>query len=298
MSDFTKGARLKKESNLLIVDMMTLAHRYKHKKQFTYASDMLGTINSIAKSYSAQDIIVVCDFGKSAYRKSLFPDYKGDRAARYENQTPEEKKYAELFFAELENARKLIAECSNFIQLKNVEADDIATYIIKQRKDSYDNIWMCSTDSDWDQNLCENVHRFSTTTRQEYTMDNFYEKHSVDTPEEWTILKSLQGGHDNIKGVEDIGPKRGYALIRGMSSIFELIDQLPIAGKQKFIQRLNDSEDLLVLNNSLTNLKEYCELAIVYPDANNMNVLNDFLNNLKPTYVVDTSVSAEDLADI
>ena len=298
MSDFTRGKNMKKENKLLIVDLMTMAHRYKHRKQVTFASDALKTITSIAKSYSAEDIITVCDFGKSAYRLSLFPEYKGDRAARYADQTPEEKKYTELFFAELEVTRKLIAECSNFIQFKNVEADDIATYITKHMKDKYDNIWLCSTDSDWDQNLSENVHRFSTRTRKEYTLENFYEEHGVDNPNEWTMLKALQGGHDNIKGVEDIGPKRGYALIRGMDSIFDLVDTLPIAGKQKFIQRLNEAEDRLVLNDSLVNLREYCETAIAFPDPNNLQTLNDFMSNLKPSYVVDTEVDAEDLVDI
>lgn len=298
MSDFTKGINLKKENNLIIVDLMTLAHRYKHRKQSVFASDTLKTITSIAKSYSAEDIITISDYGKSAYRLSLFPEYKGDRAARYAEQAPEEQRYTEIFFAELANTRELLSECSNFIQLKGVEADDIATYIVKQLKDKYDNIWLVSTDSDWDQNLSENVHRFSTRTRKEYTLENFYDEHAVDTPDEWTILKSLQGGHDNIKGVEDIGPKRGYALIRGMSSIFDLVDTLPIAGKQKFIQRLNAAEDLLVLNDSLVNLREYCETAIAFPDIDNLETVNNFINNLKPSYVVDTEVAEEDLVDI
>ena len=298
MSDFTKGKKMQKENNLVIVDLMTLAHRYKHKKQFTFASDMLKTIMSIATSYSAKDVIVVSDYGKSAYRLSMFPEYKGDRAARYADQTPEEQKYTELFFAELANTRDLLTECTNFLQLKGVEADDIAAYIVAKVKHLYDNIWLVSTDSDWDQNLDKNVHRFSSRTRREYTLENFYEEHAVDNPNEWTILKSLQGGHDNIKGVEDIGPKRGYALIRGMESIFDLIDKLPIAGKQKFIMRLNEAEDKLVLNDSLVNLREYCATAIAFPDPNNIEVVDTFLANLKESYVVDTEVSGEDINDL
>ena len=298
MSDFTKGHRMAKENNLIIVDLMTLAHRYKHRKQITFASDTLKTIMSIAKSYSAKDVIVVSDYGKSAYRLSLFPEYKADRAARYANQTPEEEKYTELFFAELANTRNLLTECSNFIQFKGVEADDIAAYIVAKMKHKYDNVWLISTDSDWDQNLDKNVHRFSSRTRKEYTLDNFYEEHAVDNPNEWTILKALQGGHDNIKGVEDIGPKRGYALIRGMDTIFDLVDKLPIQGKQKFIMRLNEAEDRLVLNDSLVNLREYCATAIAFPDIKNIEVLDNFLDNLKESYVVDTETNEEDINDL
>lgn len=298
MSDFTKGVNLKKENNLIIVDLMTLVHRYKHRKQTVFASDTLKTITSIAKSYSAEDIITVSDYGKSAYRLSIYPEYKGDRAERYANQTPEEQRYTEVFFAELANTRELLAGCSNFIQLKGVEADDIATYLVKQLKHKYDNIWLITTDGDWDQNLSENVHRFSTRTRREYTLENFYDEHAVDNPNEWTILKSLQGGHDNIKGVEDIGPKRGYALIRGMESIFDLIDTLPMPGKQKFVLRLNEAESRLPLNDALVNLREHCETAIAFPDINNLEALNTFAHNLKPSYVVDTEVAEEDLVDI
>ena len=95
----------------------------------------------------------------------------------------------------------MLAECTNFIQFKGVEADDIAAYIVAKMKHKYDNVWLISTDSDWDQNLDKNVHRFSSRTRKEYTLDNFYEEHAVDNPNEWTILKALQGGHDNIVGV-------------------------------------------------------------------------------------------------
>lgn len=298
MSDFTKGFKMTKENNLIIVDLMTLAHRYKHRKQFVFASDALKTIMSIAKSYSAKDVIIVSDYGKSAYRRDLYPEYKQDREARYADQSPEEKKYTEMFFAELANTRELLAECSNFIQLKGVEADDIATYIVQKVADKYDNVWLISTDSDWDQNLSENVHRFSTRTRKEYTLKNFYDEHGVDTPNEWTMLKALQGGHDNIKGVEDIGPKRGYALIRGKQSIFELIDTLPIPGKQKFVQRLNESEDRLVLNDSLVNLREYCATAIAFPSVENLSIIDNFLANLKESYVVDTEVQGEDLVDL
>ena len=151
---------------------------------------------------------------------------------------------------------------------------------------------------DWDQNLSENVHRFSSRTRREYTLENFYDEHAVDNPNEWTILKALQGGHDNIKGVEDIGPKRGYALIRGMETVFDLVDKLPIPGKQKFIMRLNEAEDRLVLNDSLVNLREYCATAIAFPDIKNIETLDTFLDNLKESYVVDTETNEEDINDL
>ena len=83
-----------------------------------------------------------------------------------------------------------------------------------------------------------------------------------------------------------------------MESIFDLVDKLPIAGKQKFIQRLNDSEDKLVLNDSLVNLREYCATAIAFPDPENIEKIHEFLGNLKESYVVDTETNEEDINDL
>ena len=56
-------------NNILIIDSLNLAFRYKHTKRRDFAEDYYRTIMSLAKSYSARRIILTCDWGKSSWRK-------------------------------------------------------------------------------------------------------------------------------------------------------------------------------------------------------------------------------------
>ena len=107
-------------------------------------------------------------------------------------------------------------------------------------------------------------------------MATFYDQLGFDTPEEYSIFKAVTGdaGDGIPTAAEDCGPKRTYALIRGMTHIADLIDILPIPGKQKYIQRLNAAEEKLIRNWELTNLREYCETAINHPDSTNLEKVN------------------------
>ena len=61
--------------NLLIVDGLNVAFRWKHQGVTDFKYDYIRTIESLAKSYKAGTIIVCAD-GGSSYRKEIFPEYK------------------------------------------------------------------------------------------------------------------------------------------------------------------------------------------------------------------------------
>ena len=58
-------------NNILIVDSLNLAFRYKHTKRRDFAEDYYRTVKSLAKLYAADRIILACDWGKSRYRKAI-----------------------------------------------------------------------------------------------------------------------------------------------------------------------------------------------------------------------------------
>ena len=89
-------------NNVLIVDAMNLAFRWKHqgKKDFTF--EYLRTVESLAISYNCNHIIITADQGNSSYRKEICPQYKANRREKYENQTEKEKQEMQEFFAEYE----------------------------------------------------------------------------------------------------------------------------------------------------------------------------------------------------
>ncbi len=82
---------------------------------------------------------------------------------------------------------------------------------------------------------------------------------------------------DNIRGVEGIGAKRGYNIIREFGNVLDIIDQLPLPGKQKYIQNLNASEELLYRNLILVDLPTYCVDAIA---AVGQDVLDKFTKDI------------------
>lgn len=261
-------------TNLLIVDVMNLSFRYKASGIYDFAEDMVRTIKSLAKSYESKDVICCGDWGSSSYRKELFPGYKGNRKEKYANQTDAEKEAAAKYFEGLDACYKRLEEEFTLLRFKNVEADDLMAYTVKRFEDSdkYDKIWIISTDRDLCQMLSYTTSQFAYTSRKEYRMSSFYNQLGFDTPEEYSIFKAIAGDpSDNIPtAAEDCGPKRTYTLVRGMKHITDLLEILPIEGKQKYIQRLNAAEENILLNWELTNLREFCEIAINHPDPTNL----------------------------
>jgi len=274
-------------NNLLIVDGMNLSFRWKHKGQTEFATDYLKTVNSLAKSYSCQDIVVLSDFKGSDYRKALYPEYKANRD--YSNQTEQEKQQAAEFFEGYNRTLELITKSLiHLLKYKGIEADDFATYLVMALENHYDNIWLISTDKDWDVLLSPKVHRFSYASRKEFFFNhggegcNFFDEHGCDDPSEYIMMKCLQGDlSDGIRGVEGIGVKRAYSIIRGYDSLLDLVDALPLPGKQKFIQNLNDSEEILMRNLELMDLKTFSAEIIASTDMSALQAVENLIKALK-----------------
>lgn len=269
----------KSGNNLLIVDGMNLSFRYKHTGSTKFAADYIKTVNSLAKSYSCTDKIVLSDRGGSVYRKNRYPAYKGNRD--YSNQTEEEKARAEAFFKEYDRTLELINETPGMEAFfhKGIEADDFMTVLVQALEPHYDNIWLISTDMDWDEMLSPKVHRFAYGSRKEFFLDTFFEQHGCDTPEQFVMMKCLRGDtSDNIRGVEGIGEKRAYGILRNYNDTFEIIDSLPLPGKQKFIQNLNASAELLELNIELMDLRSFSAEIIQATDQEAVERIQELIS--------------------
>lgn len=253
------------EANLLIVDALNLAFRYKHQKATDFAEDYKRTIQSLAKSYKARWVIVAADQGSSSYRKELYPEYKQNRKDKFAEQTDAERAEFELFFEDYEKSLEHIRETTNYPVLKfpGTEADDIAAYIVSViSKYPVDNTWLISSDKDWDLLVTDRVSRFSYVTRKETTLDN-WNTHYECTPEEYISIKCLQGDSgDNVQGVEGVGPKRALELVRKYGSALDIVAELPINSKLKYVQSLNNSADLIMLNYQLMDLVSFCRAAL------------------------------------
>lgn len=248
-------------TNVMIVDCLNLAFRYKHSKQKNFVNDYLGTVSSLARSYDCGQIIIAADMKGSTYRKEIFPEYKANRKELADAQTPQEKKESKEFFDEYERVLEALDKKYLVLRYPGVEADDLAAYIVaKKNLYGFEQVWLISSDRDWDLLIKDDVSRFSTVTRKEVTLDTWdYEV----PPEHYLSYKCLMGDKgDNIPGVPGVGPKRAAALIEQYGSALDIYDALPLPGKYKYIEAVNACGDQILINHELMDLETYCEEAI------------------------------------
>ena len=258
--------------NLLIVDGLNIAFRWKHQGVTDFKYDYARTVESLAKSYNAGTIIITAD-GGSSYRKAIHPEYKANRKEKYAEQTEQEAKEFAMFMAEFSNTLTLLKEKHTVLQFKGVEADDIAAYIsMNLDKFNFDECWMVSSDRDWDLLINERVSRFSTVTRKETTVHNWDEHYDFEI-EDYITFKCLTGDKgDNVPGIPGVGPKRAVQLMEQYGTVFDIYDSCPIEGKYKYIQSLNENAEQLLMNVELMDLVTYSEEAI---GKDNIQVINE-----------------------
>ena len=263
MAKSFKEMAQKDAGTYIIVDALNLAFRYKHSKKPDFAEDYLRTVQSLANSYNADNILITADWGSSSYRCGILPEYKGNRKEKYEKQTEQEAEEFRLFMLDYENTLKLLAIHYPVFRYKNVEADDIAAQLVAELKDSARAIWMISSDRDWDLLIDENVNRFSYVTRKEVTLANWSDHYDVSI-DDYISYKCLTGdAGDNVPGVKGVGPKRAIGLINDFGSAFDIADQLPISSKYKYIESLNEfGAEKLMRNYELMDLVTYCYEAL------------------------------------
>ena len=248
---------------VLIVDALNLAFRWKHQGRTDFREQYVETVKSLANSYHCGTVLITADWGSSSYRKNISPEYKQNRKDKYAEQTEEEKQAFADFFEEYEETLELLSEEYKVFRFQGVEADDLAAHLVKQ-KELYklNNIWLVSSDRDWDLLIQEGVSRFSYVTRKEVTIDNWSEHYNV-TPEEYISFKCLTGDKgDNVPGINGIGPKRAEQLIKDYGDAMTIYDNIPLDGKYKYIQELNQNADILLKNYELMDLITYCDDAI------------------------------------
>jgi DNA polymerase-1 len=268
------------DHSLMIVDSLNLAFRYKHSGAVDFCTDYMRTVDSLRKSYKSTKLIIAGDMGASSYRKGLYPEYKQNRKDKYADQTEAEKEAFELFFEEVQGILSQYESESKYpvARFQGVEADDIAAYIVSKRKKfNLEQIWLISSDKDWDLLVCPGVSRFSYVTRKEVTHDNWHEHYDFDA-DTYISIKCLMGDSgDNVPGVSGVGPKKAASLVAEYGSAYDIIAALPISSKYKYIANLNSfGADALMLNYQLMDLVTFCEDAI---GVENCKQLDTILEN-------------------
>ena len=260
MAKTFQSLKTRDKRRVLIVDALNLGFRWKHQNRTDFSEDYIKTVNSFASSYGCGRIIMTCDKGSSRYRKEIYPEYKMDRKERYDKQTDQEKEAFQRFYDEMHYTLRCLEETCIVLQYDGVEADDIAGYLCKSI--DADDIWLISSDRDWDLLIRKGVSRFSYVNRTETTVGNWKNSHDFEI-DDYITIKCLTGDSgDNIPGIPGIGPKRAATLVSQYGTLFDIYDACPINSKYKYIQSLNEHKEVLLRNFDIMDLQSYTNEAI------------------------------------
>jgi 5'-3' exonuclease len=256
-----KGSDKSKFNNLLLVDSLNLAFRYKYANKKAFVDEYAKTIQSLAKSYECKDVIILGD-GGSTYREALDKNYKANRKAMREKQTEQEAEEFREFLDEFNRTFDFLGELYYTFRFKGVEADDLIAYISSRYADKYDHTWIISSDKDLDLLIKPNVSRFSYVTRKEITLNNWSTHYNYEQEDHISIKVLMGDSGDNVPGVDGVGIKRAETLVKTYGSALDIYAMLPIDSKYKYIQNLNEFGAKILLNYELMDLLTYSDNAI------------------------------------
>jgi DNA polymerase I len=258
---------------IMVIDGNNLAHRVLHTPQgnLTTAQGepsgvMIGVLKAIRQNLQrfpeTTRVIVVWDAkGGSAWRKKLYPAYKGNRD--YGNDNEEKKKLYEGLWAQMEESHRMLHMVGvHSIKLDGYEADDlmagIAYAVTKQNKG---HVMIVTSDKDMLQLVSDRVSIYSPYRDKVISPLDFYEETGV-TKEAYIGYRALVGDtSDNIMGISGIGEKTAKKLMDEHGHIDNILnakgDVLKSLMKSKVKSRIFTPEGLqtLGINNKIMNFK-------------------------------------------
>ena len=187
--------------------------------------------------------------------------YKKKRREDALKQSESDRKEFEVFFSEYDLTLQRCQEKNDIYVIKfpGVEADDLAAYIVDNKYAlDINDIWMISSDKDWDMLIEEDVSRFSTVTRTEVTYFNWPYPVSIEQYPEWQTLM----GDSDVPGFDMVGPVKAKQLLDQYHSIFDLYECVPLPGKAKWVQSINNGKENLLLFLELMDFRSFHREAI------------------------------------
>jgi DNA polymerase-1 len=230
----------------------------------------LFSIGKVVRDFKPSRCIIVFDGrGGSRRRKSIYKDYKANRANKtrlrrhdhHQFATIEDEQEAMRFqFSRLVSYLDCLPV--TFLSIDGIEADDTIAYISDMYHETSKRITIVSTDRDFYQLVDDKVQIWSPIKKRMYTTETVLEEFGVH-PNNYVAYRSFTGDKsDNIPGVPGIGPKTIAKLLPelalpepyGIDDILKKSNNL-ITESTKY-KKIADHQETLEKNYLLMNLKE------------------------------------------
>lgn len=228
----------------------------------------LFSIGKAIRDFKPSRCIIVFDGrGGSQRRKSIYKDYKGNRA----NKT--RLRRHDHHFAEIEDEQeamrhqfsRLVSYLDNlpvtFISIDGIEADDTITYIADMYTDICKKMTIVSTDRDFYQLINNQIQIWSPVKKKMYDTETLIEEFGVH-PNNYVVYRTFTGDKsDNIPGVNGFGPKTILKHVPELADeaeftpddLFEKSKQLTSTSKKYGM--ILEHQEIIEKNYQLMNLK-------------------------------------------
>lgn len=168
----------------------------------------LRQVFSIAKKFKTGKLVFCWDSRKS-YRKLIYPEYKGDRNLDLIEEEALKLKLAKKQIDELRTKIIPAFGFKNSFICTGYEADDLIAYTVTKCL----NTVVVSADSDLWQ-LLDSTSIYNQCAKKMITKDGFEKEHGIE-PSRWKDVIALMGSHNNVTGIDGIGPVTAVKYLRG-----------------------------------------------------------------------------------
>ena len=230
----------------------------------------LFSIGKVVRDFKPSRCIIVFDGrGGSRRRKSIYKDYKANRANKTRLRRHDHNQFATIE-DEQEAMRyqfsRLVSylDCLpvTFLAIDGIEADDTITYISDMYRDISKRVTIVSTDRDFYQLVDDQVQIWSPIKKRMYTTETVLDEFGVH-PNNYVAYRSFTGDKsDNIPGVSGIGPKTIAKLLPELAdeqsfTIDDILDKSKrLLTESTKYKKIAECEETLRKNYLLMNLKE------------------------------------------
>lgn len=205
-------------------------------------------LGALAKKSKFDQCIVCWDVGGgSAYRKSIYPEYKANRKEKKIDLTD--------YYAEVESAREYLKEFGfNQGIVKGVEADDVIGWLAVTLRDRGHTAIIVSDDKDFYQ-LCGRRLKIYRPIKDDWmTSSDVCDEFGLKRCSDFARMRALTGDpKDNIPGFRGMGPKTAVKLFNEYSNNLGLL--IANCDHERWGPIIQEGEEQIWLSYSLSKIR-------------------------------------------
>jgi 5'-3' exonuclease len=177
----------------------------------TFTGGLYGFLITLAKTVreTQANRIVLCQDCKPYKRSETYPEYK---LLRKKNQDSD---LLDLYKESMPMVLDAMADFGFPIWgIPGFESDDLMGHIVRQHRSRFSMIYAASNDSDlWQLLDCDWFRVFSDSLKSMMSRELLMKKFGL-TPAEFMLATALSGTHNDIAGIDNVGPGRSRAAIK------------------------------------------------------------------------------------